>query len=208
MYRKRKGTSARELFLLVLFVMFTVGGVLVFMFVNTDMFQGSDVQPIVQSLPTAVADEPTPEATQQSGATTHIQIPAAGVNAAIIEVYLDGESWDVSELGTNVGHLQGTAWMGPQRGNIVLSGHVEMRDGRKGVFARIGELTAGDIIILQHNDEMRRYSIFDIRNVEPTDLTPVYPTTDERLTLITCDDFNFLQNSYQQRTIVVAERIS
>jgi LPXTG-site transpeptidase (sortase) family protein len=208
MYRKRSGTSGRELFLLVVFVGLTVAGLAVFVMVNTGGL-GSDGEPIIEAIPSPLPTDPTVmDESEETAGKAQIQIPAAGINSPIIEVYLDGVSWDVTELGTSVGHLEGTAWLSPQPGNIVLSGHVELRDGRKGVFARIGELGAGDIIILRNDNETRRYSVYDIRNVEPTDLTPVYPTTDDRLTLITCDNFDFFQNSYQERTIVVAQRIS
>ena len=132
-----------------------------------------------------------------------IFIPSAGVLSPIVRIYLDGTSWDVDGLGMNVGHLEGTSWLDRGPGNIVLSAHVEMRDGRAGAFAFIG-----DLVILKQGNEERHYAVTEIRNVAPDDLSVVYPTTSERLTLITCDGYDFLQNAYTERTVVIAEPLS
>ena len=137
-----------------------------------------------------------------------IFIPSAGVLSPIVRIYLDGTSWDVDGLGMNVGHLEGTSWLDGGPGNIVLSAHVEMRDGRAGAFAFIGDLTVGDLVILKQGNEERHYAVTEIRNVAPDDLSVVYPTTSERLTLITCDGYDFLQNAYTERTVVIAEPLS
>lgn len=159
---------------------------------------------------TSTEIQPTVQATQQaergiiSDAT--IFIPSAGVLAPIVEVFLDGQSWDVSKLGANVGHLQGTSWLDAP-GNVVLSGHVEMANGGRGVFASLEELKEGEPIIVTYKGVERRYAVTELKHVEPDDLTPVFPTAGDRLTLITCDSYDFLQDAYLQRVVVVAERI-
>lgn len=137
----------------------------------------------------------------------HLIIPSIAINTPVINVYLNGTSWDVSSLGINVGHLQGTTWIGGVPGNIVLSGHVELSDGRLGVFANIENLQIGDRIILREGNTELRYAVVDIYNTEPSNLDPVRPTIEERLTLITCDSYDFFRDAYLERTIVVAERI-
>ena len=57
----------------------------------------------------------------------------AGIFSRVIESYLDGQSWDISQLRTNVGHLEGTSWLN-QNGNIVLAAHVELSDGTRGAW--------------------------------------------------------------------------
>jgi sortase A len=123
-----------------------------------------------------------------------------------VQVYLDGVSWDVTNLGMNVGHLQGTAWL-EDAGNIALSGHVELADGRAGVFASLHELKPGDLVVLRQGGSERRYSVTEVKTVQPEDLTPLYPTIEERLTLITCGNYNFFQDTYLERVVVVAQRI-
>ena len=135
---------------------------------------------------------------------TTIFIPRAGIISNVIEAYLNGESWDISQLRTNVGHLEGTSWL-DQPGNVVLSGHVEMSDGRPGVFANLIELNLDDLIVITSNGQELRYVVTEKYMTTPTDLTPLLPTTTERLTLITCNSYDFLSNSYLERIIVVAE---
>ncbi|MFW5691795.1 MAG: sortase [Chloroflexota bacterium] len=156
--------------------------------------------------------EAPPASARSSGIAAPVQnaqiiIPSIAVNAPVVQTYLDGVSWDVSTLGMNVGHLQGTSWMSEIPGNIVLSGHVEMRDGRQGVFSGLDNLQPGDLIILQEGDVERRYVVVSIGETAPDDLAPVRPTLDERLTLITCDAYDFFSDSYLERTVVVATPI-
>ncbi len=153
--------------------------------------------------------EPTQAATQPPSATpvpkANLYIPTVGVNADVVDVYLDGESWDVHELGPYAGHLEGTAWFG-KPGNVALAGHVEMPDGRPGIFARLEAVEAGDPIILSLDGQEQRYTVTEVKRVQPDDLTVLYPSTTDKITLITCDDYNFIQNSYLERVVVVAER--
>ena len=136
-----------------------------------------------------------------------IFIPSASIYAPIVRVYLDGTSWDVSRLGANIGHLEGTSWL-DEGGNVVLSGHVELSDGRRGIFANLEEVNIGDFVILEHDNIEYRYVVTNTYTTAPTDLTPIYPTDKDRLTLITCDNYDFFQDSYLDRTIIVADRLS
>ncbi len=135
-------------------------------------------------------------------------IPRTGAIAQITQVYLDGISWDVSNLGMNIGHLQGTSWVtGTPKGNIVLSGHVELSDGRRGIFAGLDEMRVGETVILTRDGVDHFYRVTELYTVSPDDLTPVYPTTEERLTLITCSGYDFFADTYDERQVVIAERV-
>ncbi len=162
--------------------------------------QNPTIRAATQPAPVVATPEPPP-------AATTVFIPTVGVHTSIIEAYLDGTSWDVTHLGTNAGHLQGTASF-DQSGNVVLAGHAELSDGRRGVFARIGEISVGDPIIVEQGDDERHYIVREIQVTSPDDLTVLYPTTDDQLTLITCDAYDFFQDVYLERTVVIAERIA
>lgn len=167
-------------------------------------------KPMITPTPTLtsriVREAPTPELLEIPADTT-ILIPSLGLFANIVEVYLDGVSWDVSQLEMNVGHLQGTPWLG-ENGNVVLSGHVEMRDGRSGIFSRLNEVTVGERIEINSEGETRIYQVTDVRVTTPDDLEPILPTTTDQLTLITCGGYDFFQNAYLDRIIVVAQPVS
>lgn len=209
MYRRRLSSrrSASSITpLIVLGVVFGLG------FVILDRWRNppADVPPAPTLAPTIEATlaptiPPLPTATPIAKA--NLIAPTAGINAQVVNVYLDGTSWDVSSLGEKVGHLEGTAWFG-KPGNIALAGHVEMRDGRPGIFARIDEVKEGDPIILRLDAVEQRYSVTEILRVEPDDLSVIYPSTTEKITLITCDDYDFIQNAYLERVVIVAERVT
>ena len=175
--------------------------------------------PIPTEAPTQVPPTPTDSAaTSAADASSSIPglpdvpdgaqlfIPSAGIFTNIVEAFLDGTSWDVSRLGNNVGHLQGTSWI-TSGGNVVLSGHVELADGRRGIFANLYDISVGDIVEVTAGNDNWRYIVTDIQTTSPTDLTPILPTQEDRLTLITCGSYNILSNVYQERLIVVAQRI-
>lgn len=157
-----------------------------------------------------VTPSPTPILAQDLGPDIEnaaLVIPNAGIVAPIVEVYLGETSWDVSQLGNNIGHLEGTRWIS-ETGNVVLSGHVELADGRQGIFANLNELEVGDRIIITQEGQDYHYDISSIANHDPTDLTPIYPSTNNLLTLITCGTYDFVSDSYLERVVVVAEQVS
>ncbi len=205
----RKGGTQFSIFLLI-FVGILMGvGYLVY-----DNWSSTDNTQLLETpFPTAVATEivalqPTIEPTQQAFEITYgarIIAPTAGINAEVIESYLSEQSWDVTDLGIHAGHLQGTSWI-DRPGNVVLAGHVEMADGSTGVFANINELEIGDPLVLRQNGVEYVYNVTEKMSVQPNDLSVLYPTSDSRLTLITCSNYSFLQDVYQERLVVIAER--
>ncbi len=69
-----------------------------------------------------------------------------------------------------------------------------------GVFSHLVALQYGDEILLQIDSVTRRYVVETVYTTTPDDLTPLYPTTDDRLTLTTCTDYDFLTGVYLQRS--------
>lgn len=216
MYRRRLPAYHRPNPMAAVFRMVILGALLGTVYVAADQIQNQPAAvppPTLQSILTLAPTLPLPTAapTTQASPTAmplaSLLIPSAGVNANIVSVYLGAVSWDVSALGGNVGHLEGTAWFG-RPGNIGLAGHAEMSDGRPGVFASLDKLTPGDPIILMQGGREQRYRVREVRRVAPQDLTVLYPTTSEQMTLITCDDYSFVQNTYLERIAVIADRVA
>jgi len=214
-YRRRQSNPLAEILQIML-----LGVLFGFLFFAHDNGQSAQVvvvehvaEPTIETPPPS---QPTESATEQPASAlrtpqppmpTTVFIPTVGIRTSIIEAYLDGVSWDVGQLGTNAGHLQGTAWL-DRPGNVVLAGHAELADGRRGVFARVNEISRGDPIFIRHGDDERQYIVRDVFMTTPDDLTVLYPTSQEQLTLITCDSYDFLQDAYLQRMVVIAERIA
>lgn len=141
-----------------------------------------------------------------------LSIPAAGIEAPIVPIYLrqfgDGSiTWDTSTLNMSVGHLDGTAWFG-EGGNIVLGGHSELARGQADIFYNLDQVQVGHEIIVNVNGSEIRYTVTRVYTVSLNDLTPIYPTSGETLTLITCDLRSFEASSgvYHNRIVVVAQR--
>lgn len=120
-----------------------------------------------------------------------ISIPAIEVNAPIVEVFISDElrSWDVSGLRGNVGHLEATGWFG-QALNIVLAGHSIVNE-EADVFYRLSELEIGDEIIIEAGGNRHNYTVTEIKIVGANDWSILIPSTNEILTIFTCDTSNF-----------------
>ncbi len=206
MYQRRSRVSIKMLILLGL-----MAGLGFFVYDNLPRLgQGSasttiDAPPSTTQAAIAATTAPISTATPDAPRTAALFMPTSGVYAPVVEVFVSDGTWDVSRLGEQVGHLQGTAWF-DEPGNVVLSGHVELADGRAGVFANLDSIQIDDPIIIESNGQQMHYIVTAISQTAPDDLEPVRSTSDDRLTLITCSEYDFIQDSYSLRTIVVAQR--
>lgn len=213
MYSTKQRSSFRWIFLVLFVFVGVFGGLAAIYFFSPDWSTLTTPTPtLIANVPTLVPTETpfvasTPIEKADIPAGTRLFIPSAGVSAPIVQVYLDGKSWDVSHLGNNVGHLKGTAWL-PTPGNVVLLGHVELSNGDKAVFASLKDMHTDDVIILETENGQIRYEVSSMYLTNASDLTPLYPQTKNILTLITCDDYDFITNEYRQRLIVVAEQVA
>ncbi len=99
-----------------------------------------------------------------------------------------------------------------EQGSAVMDGHVTNGLGLPGVFARLGELRAGDVMIVETDDGMRMQ--FIVRGVasypwEAFPLGDIFASNDGvRLNLITCDgEWSAHQRMYDRRLVVFAELV-
>lgn len=137
-----------------------------------------------------------------------LAIPSVGIRSYVGTFPLDGVSWAIDPWESAVGHFQGTAWFG-QTGNIVLGGHSEYPDGSPGIFGSLYGVGIGDDIYVSDGNTQRRYVVVNIQRVHYQDLSVVYPTSHNRLTLITCDIPSYVQeqNIYYERLVIVADEV-
>lgn len=162
---------------------------------------------------TYVADVPTSTPTvdatplPQSSSTTSVTFntilfPGVASAGVIVEVPRVPGGWDVQNLQSLVGHLEGTAWFGDS-GNTVLAGHFEDEVGRPGPFRYLYEAQVGDRIIIQ-SETMMVYEVQQVFSTAPDDLEVLRHTDAPRLTLITCDTWSYETKRYEERLVVVA----
>lgn len=207
MYRR----SGSRFNLMTIIILGVIAGVMYLVYDNATLPPAA-VLPTLEPLPTdpplpTMPPAPPTEIPREITAGARLIAPTAGINTSVIVSYLSGASWDVTDLGTQAGYLQGTAWL-DRPGNIVLAGHVEMADGRTGVFANIWDIAVGDPLILRQHGVDHVFTVRELLTVQPDDLTVIYPTSSPRLTLITCSNYDFFRDIYQDRYVVIAELAS
>ncbi len=133
---------------------------------------------------------PAKSASDDQGTVTLLSIPKIDLEAAI----LDGTSRKSLLLAP--GHLTSTAWPGDP-GNAVIAAH------RDTFFRRLHDLHKGDDVFVRRAGREYRYIVSATAIVKPDDLSVIRPTSDTRLTLITCYPTYFIGPA-PKRLIVVA----
>jgi sortase A len=122
-----------------------------------------------------------------------IEIPKIGVSKAVVN------GVGVPDLKKGPGHYPDTPLPG-EAGNAAIAGH---RTTYGAPFNRLDELKPGDQIFVATRTGKFRYQVDTSIVVKPTEVTVLNPTTDNRLTLTTCNP----KYSARQRLIVVSHLI-
>lgn len=136
-----------------------------------------------------------------------LQIDAIGVSSSIITFPLWRDTWAIDPWEDNVGHLEATSWLDAP-GNIVLAGHSRLPNGNPGILANLNQVAVGAELRLSRGEEERRYVVNEVKIVSEYDIGVIMPTSDDRITLITCDvgSYDPATGLYSQRLVVVATR--
>ena len=129
----------------------------------------------------------------QGEAVALIEIPKIGVNKAVVA------GVGVPDLKKGPGHYPGTPLPG-EAGNAAIAGH---RTTYGAPFNRLDELNRGDQIVVTTRTGRFTYEVDTSIVVKPTEVAVLNPTTDNRLTLTTCNP----KYSARQRLIVVSHLV-
>ena len=116
------------------------------------------------------------------------------------EEYPIVQGTDNESLKHGVGHYVDSVMPGA-KDNSVLSGH------RDSVFSKLGQLKAGDLVIVQTSDGKFTYVVRTTRIVMADDRTVIVPTPTAVLTLSTCYPFHYI-GSAPKRFIVSADLVT
>ncbi len=137
----------------------------------------------------------------------HISIPAIGVtDLPVTEAPFNGGTWDFSRITNQAAHLQGEPLPGND-GNAAIGAHVELAQRKPGPFYRLNQIQPGAEILIRRGVHVYRYIVVKLWTVPPGDLSPLYGTPGQTLTLITCSDYSGASDSYLRRLIVRAIRV-
>ncbi len=161
-----------------------------------------------------------------------LQIPSLEVNASVLGVGLTSENRMDSPKGPIGDPIWQTAFwyrgggIPGEVGTATIAAHVDDPLGRPEIFAHIGDLRPGDLIVVHNTrsdldvrffvNEIRVYTVKEssdpavlaqIYGAGPVDGTEPQPAPDglSHLTLITCAG-NFVNGQYDRHTVVYATR--
>lgn len=145
---------------------------------------------------------PSPDTSQpKTSVPEYFPLPGETIGKLLIprlkaEIYVvEGEG--EAELRKGPGHLAKTANPG-EKGNCVIAGH---RDTH---FRVLKDIRKGDDIAIETREGLFLYRVKSTKIVAPTNLSPLKPTSEASLHLITCYPFYYVGNA-PKRFIVQAE---
>lgn len=133
----------------------------------------------VPEIPSESRSEVKPAYPSLGSTVALMVIPRLGLSTIVIEGA--GER----ELKLGPGHIRSTALPG-QGGNFGIAGH------RDSFFRPLRNIRAGDLIQVATKARERHYQVVTTQIVDPTNVSVLYPTEHEALTLVTCYPFNFI----------------
>lgn len=150
---------------------------------------------------------PVVQEVSQPGIPQKIQISKIGVDASVESVGLDAEKkMDVPKGSDNAGWYSLGTRPGA-KGNAVLDGHLDKKDGSPAVFFKVSTLEVGDkIIITDDKGKDRTFIVTSVVEYPYNDfpLQKVFgPSSDAMLNLISCKgEWNEKTHNYSHRTVV------
>lgn len=163
--------------------------------------------PTPTALPFAITPEPTPTAYNVAlNNNVRLDIPKLDFirPIPIVELPVVSNTWDVTNLGYNIGWLDQTTWLESDWGNTVLVGHVNLSEEDEGPFYFLFLLEVGDEVVVYEDGEPRTYIVYETTTVAADEMSVTYPTLNPILTLMTCTNWDESRGAFSERRIVRA----
>lgn len=168
--------------------------------------------PVIQTPPTSSVSVPVASIRPEVTEPQTLQIPKINVSAVVEPVGQDSEGkMDVPKGVFNVGWYN-LGYKPGEEGSAVMAGHLDTITGAPAVFYYIGQLSAGDEVIVTDKDG-KSYT-FEVTSVQsyPFDQVPlqeIFASRDKpRLNLITCvGTWDTGTRNYSNRLVVYTELI-
>ncbi len=137
-----------------------------------------------------------------------LEIPNLAVSTPIVGVPLSSDGWDVTWLGADAGWLNETAFPS-WAGNSVITAHVWDAFNQPGVFYNLKKLGYGDVIKVHAFGQVYVYEVRQTKRITPDNFNTALKHEDKAwLTLITCEDYRLLFQTYNYRRMVRAVQVS
>jgi len=114
------------------------------------------------------------------GPVGRLRIPSIGMSVMVVE------GTDPTSLLRGVGHIEGTAPLGWDAGNVGIAGH------RDTYFRALRRISKSDTIYVDTPQGTHEYRVDEIRIVGPSDTSVLDPSPEGVLTLVTCYPFGYV----------------
>ena len=148
------------------------------------------------------------DAVRQPDPILRVFVPALKLDAKV-EVIPFSESigtWDVSDIGEDLALLEPAP--GEEAGkNVVIAGHVTLRDLNNGPFRYLYTLKPGEKVYLFSEKSIYTYRVRAQVVVYPEDLEVTSSTGNAQLTLLTCTNWDEATRRYLLRRVIFADLI-
>jgi LPXTG-site transpeptidase (sortase) family protein len=152
------------------------------------------------------------EAPEKPGEPVRVRVGAVDVASPVVPVGVDERGrMEVPDDVRTIGWYRFGSRPGAMEGSVVLAGHVDDREQGAGAFVRLGELAAGDGVMVDLADGTTlRYRVRTVEEIGKAEL-PVERLFDRsgppRLTLVTCGGFDAVAREYRNNVVVTAEPV-
>ncbi|HTG68256.1 MAG TPA: class D sortase [Candidatus Udaeobacter sp.] len=152
----------------------------------TDLFNEESAATEQPTTAPTEAPSTTPSAAPSPAPAAQKMTPIATIRIDKIKLKLPVvEGATQKNMKSATAHLKETTALG-QVGNAAIAGHRMRARGK--LFNRLGEVEAGDKIVVETKDQSYIYTVYKVLIVKPTDVSVLnYNKKDKLLTLITCD---------------------
>ncbi len=184
---------------------FTISQVASASFGNSDVKLPATGFPIgrITRIPTQPVDK-----TYASFSDLWLEIPSLAVSTPIVGVPLSKDGWDVTWLGADAGWLNETAFP-TWAGNSVITAHVWDAFNQPGAFYNLKKLEYGDVINIHAFGQVYVYEVRQTKRITPDNFNAALKHEDKAwLTLITCEEYRLLFQTYSYRRMVRAVQVS
>lgn len=135
-----------------------------------------------------------------------IVIPTLKINTSVVSKPYSELSWNLTTLGQDVAFL-GNIPNQTSDNNIIMAGHVTVRNGSHGPFRYLLKLVPGDQVQLQDDNFTYIYVVREQVLVYPDETAVLEDSPTPQLTLITCTTWDEETLSYLRRRVVVADLV-
>jgi LPXTG-site transpeptidase (sortase) family protein len=134
-----------------------------------------------------------------------LSIPTIDVELPIMGVPLTtNNGWDVTWLGSSAGYLEGTAYP-TWEGNTVITAHIWDALNQPGPFLKINTLQYGDRFYIHSDGQTYTYEVRNTFRIKASDINSLMAHENyDWVTLLTCESYDPVDDSYQFRRAVSA----